>query len=195
MVHSLYRHEYYYGSSTLMDGLYHFNLDVKYVESLFHVEHSIGHKRSAYIENFAFLWHQRLDHISKERMLRLVKNEILPQLDFTDMDICVDCTKGTQTKHTVKKVAIRSTQLLELIHIDICGPFNVASCGGERYFITFIDDLSNYGYIYQLHDISHQSVNILEVFITEVESQLDSKAKVVRLDRGCEYYGKFDENG
>ncbi|WVZ16815.1 hypothetical protein V8G54_009797 [Vigna mungo] len=34
----------------------------------------------------AFLWHKILGHISKERMLRLVKNEILPQLDFDDWD-------------------------------------------------------------------------------------------------------------
>jgi len=53
--------------------------------------------------------------ITKERMERLVKNEILPSLDFTDLNVCVDCIKGKQTKHT-KKGATRSTQLLEIIH-------------------------------------------------------------------------------
>ena len=38
-------------------------------------------------------------------------------------------------------------------------------------------------------------MNTLEVFINEVERQLDKKVKVVRSDRGGEYYGKFDENG
>ena len=193
-VFSLYRHKYFYGYGTLMNDLYRFNVDVKYTESLFHVAHSIGNKRSAHNENSAFLWHQRLGHISKERMLRLVKNEILPQLDFTDMDVCVDCIKGKQTKHIVKKAATRSTQLLELIHTDICGPFDVPSWDGEKYFITFIDDFSRYGYIYLLHDKS-QSVDILEVFINEVERQLDRKVKVVKSDRGGEYYGKFNEHG
>ena len=38
-------------------------------------------------------------------------------------------------------------------------------------------------------------MNVLEVFIDEVERQLDKKVKVVRSDRGGEFYGKFDESG
>ncbi|WVZ16658.1 hypothetical protein V8G54_009640 [Vigna mungo] len=38
-------------------------------------------------------------------------------------------------------------------------------------------------------------VNALEVFINEVERQLDRKVKVVKFDRGGEYYGKTDESG
>ena len=45
-----------------------------------------------------------------------------------------------------------------------------------------------------LHDKS-QSVNVLEVFINEVERQLERKVKVVRSDRGGEFYGKYNENG
>ena len=45
-------------------------------------------------ENSAYLWHKHLGHISKERLQRLVKNEILPNLEFTDLDLCVDCIKG-----------------------------------------------------------------------------------------------------
>ncbi|XP_019056627.1 PREDICTED: probable receptor-like protein kinase At5g47070 [Tarenaya hassleriana] len=178
-----------------MDGLYRFNLDRKFSESLFNVENIMGVKRSApNNESSALLWHQRLGHISKERLIRLVKNEILPSLDFSDLGVCIDCIKGKQTKHTVKKAATRSTQLLELIHTDICGPFDISTWGGERYFITFIDDYSRYGYTYLLHDKS-QSVNILEVFINEVERQLEKKVKVVRSDRGGEYYGKYNETG
>lgn len=32
---------YYYRSDTLIDGLYHFNLDVNFLECLFNVKHSI----------------------------------------------------------------------------------------------------------------------------------------------------------
>jgi len=37
-------------------------------------------------------------------------------------------------------------------------------------------------------------VDVLETFINEVETQLDRKVKVVRSDRGGEYYGKFNES-
>ena len=115
-------------------------------------------------------------------------------MDFTNWDICVDCIKGKQTSHISKYPATRSTESLQLIHTDICGPFDVPSWNGEKYFITFIDDFSRYCYLYLLHEKS-QFANILEIFINEVERQHDKKVKVVRSDRGGEYYGKFNESG
>jgi len=38
-------------------------------------------------------------------------------------------------------------------------------------------------------------MDVLKVFIDEVERQLDIKVKVVRSDRGGEFYGKFNESG
>jgi len=35
----------------------------------------------------------------------------------------------------------------------------------------------------------------LEIYINEVERQLDRKVKIVRSDRVGEYYGKYDESG
>ena len=42
----------------------------------------------------------------------------------------------------------QATDLLEIIHIDVCGPMSVEAHSGHRYFVTFIDDLSRYVYIY-----------------------------------------------
>ena len=104
----------------------------------------------------------------------------------------MDCIKGKQTKHT-KKGATRSNELLEIIHTDIC-EIPIPCISGQKYFITFIDDFSRYGYLYLIHEKS-QAVDILEVYITEVERQLDRKVKIVRSDRGGEFYGKYDESG
>ena len=190
---SLFKNSKLIGSGILCDGLYKFKLDNVFAETLMTLHHNGGINRSLIDENSAYLWHKRLGHISKERMQRLIKNEILSNLDFTDLEVCIDCIKGKQTKHT-KKGATRSTQLLEIIHTDICGPFDAPSIGGEKYFITFTNDFSSYGYIYLLHDKS-QSVNALEIYIKEVERQLDKKVKIIRSDRGGEYYGKYDESG
>ena len=38
-------------------------------------------------------------------------------------------------------------------------------------------------------------MDVLQTFITEVERQLNRKVKVIRLDRGSEYYGKTTEVG
>ena len=64
----------------------------------------------------------------------------------------------------------------------------------KKYFITFIDDFSRDCYIYLLHEKS-QAMSALEVYIIEVERQLDRKVKVVRSVKGGEYYGRYDELG
>ena len=190
---SLFKNLSIVGSGTLCDGLYKLKLNNHFAETLMILHPKVGTKRSLMTEMSSFLWHKRLGHISKERIQRLVKDGILENLDFTDLGVCVDCIKGKQTKHT-KKGATRSTNLLEIIHTDICGPFTTSCFGGEKYFITFIDDFSRYGYIYLLNEKS-QSVDALEVYITEVERQLDRKVKIVRSDRGGEFYGRYDESG
>ncbi|GJT55601.1 retrovirus-related pol polyprotein from transposon TNT 1-94 [Tanacetum coccineum] len=140
-------------------------------------------------ESSAFLWHKRFGHISKERLQRLVKNKILPNLDFTDFGLCVECIKAKQTKHN-KKGATRSDDLLEIIHTDICGPFDTSSFSREKYLITFIDDFSRYGYVYLPHEKS-QSINALEVFINEVERQQDRKVKIFECHTHSQLDGKY----
>ena len=48
----------------------------------------------------------------------------------------------------------RGKDLLELIHTDVCGPFRSTTRGGERYFVTFTDDFSRYGFIYLMKNKS-----------------------------------------
>ena len=53
------------------------------------------------------LWHCRLDHIFRGRIERLVKNNILPLLEFSDLEQCRECIKGKYVKK-IKKNAKRS---------------------------------------------------------------------------------------
>ena len=54
------------------------------------------------------LWHCRLGHISRGRIKKLVKNEILPPLEFSDLEQCIECIKEKYVKK-IKKDAKRST--------------------------------------------------------------------------------------
>ena len=42
----------------------------------------------------------------------------------------------------------RASDLLGLIHSDVCGPINTQAKGGFQYFITFTGDYSRFGYVY-----------------------------------------------
>ena len=161
------------GSGILCDGLYKISLNHEFSQALITLYSNVGSKRGLINENSSILWHRRLGHISRERIKKLVKEGILQNLDFTDFHVCVDCIKGKQTKHT-KKGVTRSNELLEIIHTNFCRPLSVPCFTGKKYFITFIDDLSRYGYVYIMHEKS-QVIDIFEMFITEVERQLDKK--------------------
>ena len=86
--------------------------------------HNIGIKHSMLNEISTYLWHKHLGHIYKKRLERLVKNGIFQNLDFTNLGLCVDYIKGKQTKHNKRTKATRNTQLLELMHTNICKPFD-----------------------------------------------------------------------
>ena len=65
---------------------------------------------------------------------------------------------------------------------------------GQKYFITFIDDFSRYMYLYMLHNKS-EALDAFKSFKVEVEKQCGKQIKIVRSDRGGEYYGRYTENG
>ena len=75
------------------------------------------------------LWHCRLGHILRGRIERLIKENILHPLDFSDIEYCIDCIKGKYVKQ-IKKGAKRSAGVLEIVYTDICGPFPVRSVDG-----------------------------------------------------------------
>ena len=108
-------------------------------------------KRLRLNEKSSILWHKWLGHISKQRMMRIIKDEILLNLDFSYFDTCVDCIKGKLTTKIRNAKANRCTELLGVIHTNICGPFT-PTMGGHKYFITFIDDHSRYGFIELIRD-------------------------------------------
>ena len=171
------------------DNLYFLDIDTSHSEAL----HIDNRKRKLTCEKSATLWHKRLGHISMKRIERLVSNDILQPLDFTNLSDCVNCIKGKQTnKH--KYDAKRCNDVLELIHTDICGPFPKATRNGDRYFITFIDDYSRYGHIYLIKEKA-EALDVFIKFKTEVELQLNKRIKSIRSDRGGEYYGRYDGSG
>ena len=67
-----------------------------------------------------------------------------------------------------KKNGKRSSNILEIIHIDICCPD--MDMLGKKYFITFIDDYSRYMYVFLLHN-KYETMDAFKVFKVEVENQ------------------------
>ena len=111
--------------------------------------HNIEAKRCKVDNDSAnYLWHCRLGHIGVKRMKKLHADGLLESLDYESFDTCEPCLLGKMTKTPFSGTMERATNLLEIIHTDVCGPMSVEAHGGYLYVFTLTDDLSRYGYIY-----------------------------------------------
>ncbi|KAL0451580.1 UNVERIFIED_CONTAM: hypothetical protein Slati_1136100 [Sesamum latifolium] len=113
-------------------------------------------------------------------------------------DACHYChEKGHQKRNCPKFLVSVQGQsrlvsyLLDLIHSNVCRPFNTQARCGFIYFITFTDAQSQYGYVY-LMKCKSEAFEKLKEFRLEVENQTGHKIKTLRSDQGGEYLsGEF----
>ena len=127
-------------------------------------------------------------------MERLVKDGILPKLDFSDLSTCVECVEEKLNSKVRKYKIVRCRDVLELIHTNICGTFTPTALGGYRFFITFIDDLYRYRHVDLIREKS-DSLVVFKEFKVKRKFQKNKKLKVVRSNKGGEFYGRYDETG
>jgi hypothetical protein len=71
----------------------------------------------------------------------------------TALSECHVCKQGKQAHRPIhSSPAPQATTPLKHVHLDICGPLPVTTQDGKCYFISFVDNHSQYATIYQLHN-------------------------------------------
>ncbi|MCR2847896.1 DDE-type integrase/transposase/recombinase [Weizmannia coagulans] len=180
---SIYHKGIYYGDASLQDGLYVMNLQLSNNTSIFNVN---AKRFKSNDLNPTYLWHCRLCHINEKRITKLHKDGLLNSFDLESYEVCESCLLGKMTKEPFTGHSERASELLGLVHTDVCGPINSIARGGYQYFITFTDDFSRYGYVYLMKHKS-ESFEMFKTFQNEVQNQLGKMIKSLRSDRGGEY--------
>jgi len=94
------------------------------------------------------LWHKRLGHASLSLLNKLISKDLvvgIPTIKYDDGKVCDACPKGKQIKNSFKtKRYVSTSRLLEMLHIDLCGPMRIMSRGGKRYVCVIVDDYSRF---------------------------------------------------
>ncbi|CDF39897.1 unnamed protein product [Chondrus crispus] len=67
--------------------------------------------------------HERMAHVNVQGIASMIHNNVVSGIN---------------------RSSSRAQNCLDLVHSDVCGPLEVQSIGGSRYFITFVDDHSNW---------------------------------------------------
>ncbi|GJZ27481.1 retrovirus-related pol polyprotein from transposon TNT 1-94 [Tanacetum coccineum] len=135
------------------------------------------------------LWHLRFGHLHPDGLKFLAKRNMvhgLPNIEFTNK-FCEECVIGKQTRCSFpKKTEYRATNILELIHTDICGPISPESFSGKWYFITFIDDYLRKTWVYFLKE-KLEAFEVFKKFKVMVEKTTSKFIRALQSDRGGEY--------
>ncbi|GFW14791.1 retrovirus-related Pol polyprotein from transposon TNT 1-94 [Trichonephila clavipes] len=143
------------------------------------------------------IWHQRFCHVNNDYLVKTSKNDSvkgLPRLTDNGKTHCIPCKLAKSKRVSFKKTgAVRSKRPLELLHMDLCGPMPTESQGGNKYFLSIIDDYSRKVTVFPIRnksDVFHTFIR----FQKRAERFLSKKVKAVRTDGGLEFCNKDMDN-
>ena len=126
-----------------------------------------------YVLESSNLWHARLWHVNYGSLKRLINLNHIPtfQIDIKHKyETCVEAKITRLYFQTIEK----DTKPLDMIHSDICDLKFAPMRGSNKYFITFVDDITKYCYVYFLKS-KDEALEKFILYKTEVENQLVGK--------------------
>lgn len=102
-------------------------------------------------------------------------------------EICDSCVRGKMARCSYENTySETSKQSLEALHVDLCGPFRIASLNGKKYMLTVVDQFSR-RYFVAFLKTKDEASQALQNLIRRRENELNTKVKRIRSDNGLEF--------
>ncbi|GJT10779.1 retrovirus-related pol polyprotein from transposon TNT 1-94 [Tanacetum coccineum] len=128
----------------------------------------------------AWLWHRRLSHLNFDYINLLSKKDVvirLPKLKYVKDQLCSSCEVSKAKRSSFKSKTVPSSKgRLNLLHMDLCGPMQVASINGKKYILVIIDDYSRYTWTLFLHS-KDETPEVLKDFLMMIQRNLQASKK------------------
>ncbi|CAH2105332.1 unnamed protein product [Euphydryas editha] len=129
-------------------------------------------------------WHERLAHQNLQYVRMVLKNN---NIEIKESDFkCEGCLQGKIHHMPFSNSESKTSRPCELIHADTCGPMEVPSVGGSRYFVIFKDDYSNYRSVYFIKG-KDEVKRCISDFLNKAENVTKNKVLYFRSDNGLEF--------
>ena len=136
-----------------------------------------------------WIWHKRLCHVNFDNMIsisKMKKVKVLPKLKKPDNTMCKQYKLVKMTNSSFKRKTYTSKEVLELVHIYLCGPIEVKSYKEDRYIMFFVDDYSRMMTVMFLKQKS-DAFQMFMWYLAMVEKETGKSLKCLRLYRGGEF--------
>ena len=131
----------------------------------------------------AKLWHLRLGHIPFNRL-----HIVFPNLHCNKVDhdfLCIVCPLGKQAKKLFRRSSIKTTDIFQMLHIDLWGPMTFSNRLKCKIFCTIVDDFSRYTWVIFIKNKS-EFLDIFKKFYLLVQTQFGKLIKIVKTNNAQE---------
>ena len=142
------------------------------------------------------LWHKRMGHPSY-KTTQSVPDLSKRKYEGLSNKHCDVCLRAKQSRERFSISEHNASELFELIHCDLWGPYKTSSSYGAFYFMTIVDDYSRSVWIYLLAN-KKEVPRMLMSFFALVKRQFDKEVKIFRSVNGTEFLSMknyFSEQG
>ena len=124
--------------------------------------------------------------MSEKGLQILAKKSLIPFAKGTSLNSCDFCLFGKQHRVSFNILFTWKLNVLDLTYFDVCGPIDIETLGGNKYFVTFIDDASWKVWVYVLKT-KDQVFEHFKKFHAMVEREKGKSLKCLRSDNEGEY--------
>lgn len=144
----------------------------------------------------SWLWHKRMCHVNFDNLVTINKKigvRGIPNLKKPEMATCKQCQIGKMGKTSFKIKNYNTGEVMELFHIDLCGPIGIESYIGDKIFILFFDDYSKMMKVIYLKDKS-EAFQKFKWYLARLEKETSKKLKCFGSNKGGEFISnEFNE--
>nr|GEZ57135.1 retrovirus-related Pol polyprotein from transposon TNT 1-94 [Tanacetum cinerariifolium] len=141
-------------------------------------------------KNKSWLWHRRLNHLNFGTINDLTRKDLvrgLPRLKFEKDHLCSASQLGKRKKYTYKpKAENTNLEVLNTLHMELCGPMRVQTINGKKYILVIVDDYSRFTWVKFLRS-KDETPDVVIKFITQIQVGLNKTVRYVRTDNGTEF--------
>ncbi|GJW14887.1 retrovirus-related pol polyprotein from transposon TNT 1-94 [Tanacetum coccineum] len=144
-------------------------------------------------KNKSWLWHRHLNHLNFGTINDLARKDLvrgLPRLKFEKDHLCSACQLGKSKKHTHKpKTKNTNLEVLNTLHMDLCGPMRVQTINGKKYILVIVDDYSRFTWVKFLRS-KDETPEVVIKFLKQIQVGLNKTVRNIRTDNGTEFVNK-----
>ncbi|CAI7745110.1 unnamed protein product [Closterium sp. NIES-54] len=137
--------------------------------------------------------HRRFGHVALPQLQQLFKEERVKGLRMKgepkEVGSCETCLTSKFSRFPFHSAVGQSSDLVELVQVNLVGPMKVKGDGGALYSMNMVDDYTRLTWSFPLVNKRDAARVIIEEWLPMVERESGKWVKAIRRDRGGEFLG------